>query len=64
MNNEPTELITFEELCNILSVGRNTAYKLLKENKIKAFRIGRTWKIPKIAVDDFILTQSHLNLPH
>ncbi len=61
MNNEPTELITFEELCNILSVGRNTAYKLLKENKIKAFRIGRIWKIPRIAVDDFILTQSHLN---
>lgn len=61
MNNEPAELITFEELCSILSIGRNTAYKLLKENKIKAFRIGRIWKIPKIAVDDFILTQSHLN---
>ena len=60
MNNEPAELITFEELCSILSIGRNTAYKLLKENEIKAFRIGRFWKIPKIAVEEFILAQSKL----
>lgn len=61
MNNEPTELITLEELCGILSIGRNAAYRLLKENKIKAFRIGKVWKIPKMAVDEFILQQSHLN---
>lgn len=60
MNNEPAELITLEELCSILSIGRNAAYRLLKENKIKAFRIGKVWKIPKMAVDEFILAQSHL----
>ena len=60
MNNEPKELITIEELCNTLSIGRNTAYRLLNENKIKAFRIGKVWKIPKMAVDEFILAQSQL----
>ena len=45
MNNETKELITIEELCNTLSIGRNTAYRLLNENKIKAFRIGKVWKI-------------------
>lgn len=60
MINIENELITVEELCSILSIGRNAAYTLLNENKIKAFRIGRIWKISRLAVEEFILTQSHL----
>lgn len=60
MCNYPSDLISIEELCNILSIGRNAAYSLLNERKIKAFRIGRVWKISRMAVDDFILTQSKL----
>lgn len=60
MTNTENELITVEELCSILSIGRNAAYTLLNENRIKAFRIGRIWKISRLAVEDFILTQSHL----
>ena len=32
----------------------------LNEKKIKAFRIGRVWKISRLAVEEFILTQSRL----
>lgn len=60
MSNTSIELITVEELCKLLSICRNMAYKLLEENKIKAFRIGKVWKIPRAAVDEFILTQSNL----
>ena len=60
MPNTSLELITVEELCKSLSICRNMAYKLLEENKIKAFRIGKVWKIPRAAVDEFILTQSNL----
>ncbi len=60
MTNIENELITVEELCSILSIGRNAAYTLLNENKIKAFRIGKVWKIPRLAINEFILTQSHL----
>lgn len=60
MVNDPSELITIEELCDTLSIGRNAAYQLLNSNQIKAFRIGRVWKISKMAVEDFILTQSNL----
>ncbi len=60
MTNIENELITVEELCSILSIGRNAAYTLLNEKKIKAFRIGRIWKISRLAVDDFILTQSKM----
>lgn len=58
--NDTNELVSVEELCNILSIGRNTAYTLLNENKLKAFRIGRVWKISKLAVDEYIRTQSGL----
>lgn len=60
MYNDTNDLITIDELCSILSIGRNAAYTLLKEQKIKAFRIGRVWKISRLAVEDFILTQSKL----
>ena len=60
MYNQPDDLITMEELCSTLNIGRNTAYHLLKENKIKAFRIGKIWKIPRLAVEEFILSQSNL----
>lgn len=60
MYNDPSELISIDELCDILSIGRNSAYQLLNTKKIKAFRIGRVWKISRIAVEEFILSQSKL----
>lgn len=60
MFNEYEELITLEELQTILSIGKNTAYDLLRTQKIKAFRIGRVWKIPKKSVEEYIIKSSGL----
>lgn len=49
------EIITIDELCDILMIGKNLAYRLLTEKKIKAFRIGKKWRIPKSSVEQFIL---------
>lgn len=54
------ELISIDDLCDVLNIGKNAAYNLLKTGQIKSFRIGRVWKIPKAAVQDYILTQSQL----
>lgn len=54
MDNMSTELLTFEELCDTLMIGRSTAYKLLQSGELKAFRIGRIWKIPKIGVIEYL----------
>lgn len=61
MYNETTDLISIEELCSILLIGRNKAYELLNNKKIKAFHIGKTWKIPRLSVDEFILSESGFN---
>lgn len=58
MDNENSPLITIDELCELLMIGRNAAYKLLTTGKIKSFRIGRVWKIPRDSVQSYILEQS------
>lgn len=55
------DLITIEELCEILTVGKNTAYRLLNNGEISAFRIGRTWKIPRQSVTTFIQKRCQAN---
>ncbi len=54
MLEEYDALINLQELQQILNVGRNSAYELLKSGEIPAFRIGKNWKIPKDAVIHYI----------
>jgi len=54
------DLVTTEELCEMLSLGKNAAYKLLSSGQLKAFRYNRVWKIPKQSVIEYITTQSKL----
>ena len=55
------DLITVEELCEALTVGKNTAYRLLNNKEISAFRIGRMWKIPRQSVTAFIKKRCQAN---
>lgn len=57
MNNYDTELITVDELCDILMIGKNVAYKLLASGKLKCFRINRIWKIPRNSINKYIFKQ-------
>ena len=51
---DPCEIITMEELCEILYIGKNSAYKLLNSGQLKGFQIGRVWKIPKVSLTEYI----------
>lgn len=48
------EIITIEEMCEILHIGKNTAYRLLNTQEVQAFKIGRLWKIPRESLDNYI----------
>lgn len=48
------EIMTVEEVCEVLYIGRNTAYDLLNSGQLRGFRIGRVWKIPRDALTRFI----------
>ena len=55
------EILTTEEAADILRVGYNTLYNLLQSGKLKAYRNGRIWRIPKRSVIEYIIEQSKLN---
>lgn len=54
MLEEYDALLTIADLREVLNIGRNTAYNLLNQGTIPAFRIGRNWKIPKDAVVSYL----------
>ena len=58
--NDLSDLITVEELCELLFIGKNAAYRLLNTGEVKAFRIGRSWKIPREAVYEYVRRKSRL----
>lgn len=48
------DFLTVDELCELLKIGHNAAYQLLNSGKLKAFRNGRVWRIPKQAIIDYM----------
>lgn len=62
MLEEYADILTVEEACEALRVGYNAIYGLLKSVKLKAFRNGRTWRIPKVAVTEYILETAQIDL--
>ena len=55
MFNKYNDILTVDELCEVLNIGKNTAYKLLKNGDIKSIKIGRIYKIPKKNVKKYML---------
>jgi len=52
--NGNNEILTVEEVCDILRIGKNAAYNLIKSGEIKCYRYSRVWKIPRISVDEYM----------
>lgn len=51
---EYPDVVTPEDVQNMLHLGRNSVYKLLKEEQIKTIKIGKKYIIPKQSVIRFI----------
>ena len=60
MLEECADILTAEEACEALRIGYNAIYELLNNGKIKGYRNGRVWRIPKAAIQEYILTRSKL----
>lgn len=54
MYNGNDDLLTVDELCEILSVGKNVAYDLLASGKIRSFKINRTWSILRKCLFEYV----------
>lgn len=49
-----TDVVDVYEMCQMLKIGKKSAYKLLRQRRIKYVRIGRTIKIPKKYIIEFL----------
>lgn len=45
----------------MLKVERRTILNLINQNKLKASKIGKEWRIPKVELDKFIELQKFIN---
>lgn len=48
------ELLTVDEVMEILYLGRNTVYDLLRSGELKGIKFGKVWRIPKESIRDMI----------
>ena len=47
MFNSYPDILSVKQLCEILCIGKNTAYRLLQSGEIRSIKIGKVYKIPK-----------------
>lgn len=54
MFNDYNDMLTIDEVCEMLRIGRTKAYSMLRANRIQGFKDGRLWMIPKNSVIEYI----------
>jgi excisionase family DNA binding protein len=53
-NLKPDEIMTVHSLANYLQCHPSTLYRLLKERKIPAFKVGGGWRFQRAQIDQWI----------
>lgn len=48
------ELLTVDEVAEILYLGKNTVYMLLQSGELKGIKFGRVWRVPKDSIKSLI----------
>lgn len=53
---EYPDVVTVKQMCEMLGgIGPKTAYGLLQSGEIRYLKIGKSFKIPKIAIVEYLL---------
>lgn len=48
------KLLSVDEICEYLGIGRDTVYKWIAGKRLPAYRLGRLWKFKKKEVDRWL----------
>lgn len=54
------DILTVEEIAEILKIGKTQVYKIVRSGNLKGYKEGKDWKIPKQALKQYVMSQSHL----
>lgn len=53
------DIMSVNDLRNALGVGRTKAYELISSGEIKSIKVGKSIKIPKVALLDYIFQSDY-----
>lgn len=56
MFKEYPDIMTIPQVAEALGIGRKAAYDLVNKKKLGAVRVGRTIKVPKFSLEEFVKT--------
>ena len=51
------DMVSVQTLQEMLGICRKNAYQLVQQNKIRSTRVGRSYKIPKLCVVEYLIDQ-------
>lgn len=54
------DIPTVEEVCEALRMGYNAVYDLLNKGKLKAYKNGCVWRIPREALVKYVIESSEV----
>ena len=55
MFKEYPDILTVAQLQKMLHISRQLSYELINSGQIRAFKVGNSYRIPKIDVIDFVM---------
>ena len=55
---EYPDVLSFQQMCKILSISPKTGYKLLQNEKINNIKIGKAYRIPKIHIITYLINEN------
>lgn len=58
LNTMDLSVLTVKELAKVLRIGINAAYTLVQNGTIFSVKVGRQYRIPRHAVDEFLQRQA------
>lgn len=60
MFEEYADILSPGEAAEALRIGENALYELLNSGKLKAYKNGRNWLIPRDALRQYVLEQARM----
>lgn len=55
------DILTVKELSKLLRIGINAAYRLVRSGVIHSVRVGRQYRIPRSAVDEYLYEKKQIS---
>ena len=54
------DILTIEEVAELLRIGMTQAYRIVRSGNLKGYKEGKDWKIPKQALNEYVISRSRL----